>query len=345
MTHEVMAHLVAGTMLVSMIIYVLTGGADYGGGIWDLFATGERKEKQRDVLGKAIAPIWEANHVWLIIVVVLLFVGFPKPFAAISTALHIPITLMLIGLVLRGSAFAFRSYSAGDDALERRASRVFAVSSVATPVMLGVVAGAVASSEMRINPETGLVVTDFVSAWLAPFPFAIGALTVSICGFLAAVYMTVEVDEDALREDFRVRALISGGLVGVTAFAAALLAKTSAPEIWATIVDSRLGLAFQLVTALAAVGALAALFKRRFELARLLAGAQVTLILVGWGLAQYPFIVYPDLQIVESAAAASVLWPVLVALGLGMIVLIPSFWYLYAVFKGKPDAPGGIDEH
>ena len=264
MTHELMAHLVAGTMLISLIIYLLTGGADYGSGIWDLFAAGERKEEQREVLAEAIAPIWEANHVWLIVVVVLLFVGFPKPFAAISTALHIPITLMLIGLVLRGSAFAFRSYSAGDDQLQQRAGRVFAVSSVATPVMLGVVAGAVASSEIRINPESGRVVTDFVSAWLQPFPFAIGGLTLAICAFLAAVYMTVEVQDEGLREDFRVRALVSGAFVGVMAFAAAFLSRSSAPEIWNTIVGSTLGAAFQVVTGLAAVGALVALYQRRF---------------------------------------------------------------------------------
>jgi cytochrome d ubiquinol oxidase subunit II len=337
MSHEVMAHLVAATMLLSMIVYLLTGGADYGGGIWDLFATGERKDQQREALTEAIAPIWEANHVWLIVVVVLLFVGFPKPFAVISTALHIPITLMLIGLVLRGSAFAFRSYSAGADRIQKNSGRVFAISSVATPVMLGVVAGAVASSEIRINPETGRVVTDFVSAWLAPFPFVIGGFTLGICAYLAAVYMTVEVNDEGLREDFRLRALISGLFVGVMAFLAAFLSKSSAPEIWNTIVDSNAAIVFQSVTAVAALGALIALYRWSFRLARLLAGAQVAMILVGWALAQYPYIVYPDLEIVETAASASVLGPVLVALALGMVILVPSFWYLYAVFKGQPD--------
>ena len=137
--------LLAGVLVAALVLYVLTGGADFGGGVWELLAFGERKAEQRKVLSAAIAPIWEANHVWLILAVVVLFAGFPQAFAAVSTALHIPIALLLIGVVLRGAAFVFRSYDTGPGHAERSRfwSRVFAVSSTVTPVMIGVCAAAV----------------------------------------------------------------------------------------------------------------------------------------------------------------------------------------------------------
>ena len=142
---------IACVMLISLIIYMLTGGADFGGGIWDLFATGRRAKAQRSLIAHAIAPIWEANHVWLIVIVVLLFVAFPVAFAAISTALHVPLTLMLIGIVLRGTAFVFRTYDIQSDTIHRRWSRLFAIASAITPVMLGITLGAVASGAIHVD--------------------------------------------------------------------------------------------------------------------------------------------------------------------------------------------------
>ncbi len=323
--------LVAAAILVAMIAYVASGGADFGSGIWDLLATGPRADRQRRALWRAIAPIWEANHVWLIVALVLLFVAFPAAFSAILTALHIPVTIMLVGIVLRGSSFAFRSYSAGDDALERRSAIVFAVSSTATPFMLGITAGAIASGQLAIGPD-GRVETDFVSAWLAPFPVALGALTLTLCAFLAAVYMTVEADDPVLREDFRRRALASGVAVGIAAFASLGLARTGAPRLWEGLVTSSWGVPFQIATALVAIAALGALWMRRFRTARLAAIAQTTLVVSGWGAAQYPFILAPDLTIEAASAEASVLRPLLVALAAGGTALVPAFWYLYRVF-------------
>lgn len=198
---------VAAVTLASLTIYVLGGGADFGGGVWDLFARGPRARQQRDTIADAIGPIWEANHVWLILVVVLLFFAFPMAFAAIATALHVPLTLMLIGIVLRGSAFTFRTYDDRSDRAQRRWGRTFAMASVVTPVMLGVCVGAIASGEIRVEPESGRVATDFISAWLRPFPFAIGFFTLALFAFLAAVYLTLETRDPELRDDFRRRAL------------------------------------------------------------------------------------------------------------------------------------------
>jgi cytochrome bd-type quinol oxidase subunit 2 len=156
----------AGVILVSLTIYALGAGADFGGGVWDLFATGARRGAQRHTIARAMGPIWEANHVWLILAVVLLFAGFPVAFAALGTALHIPLSLLLIGIVLRGSAFTFRTYDDPARTAQRRWGRLFAIASLVPPVMLGVCVGAVASGSMRVRD--GRVVTDFVSQWLAP---------------------------------------------------------------------------------------------------------------------------------------------------------------------------------
>ncbi len=330
--------IVACVIVVAMIAYILTGGADFGGGILELFARGPRADRQREALHRAIAPIWEANHVWLIVAIVLVFVAFPRAFAALMTALHLPMTLMLFGIVLRGSAFAFRSYSAGDDAIEAGSAKVFSVASTATPVMLGVVAGAVAAGGVRMGAD-GLVETDFVSAWLAPFPFAIGLFTLAICAFLAAVYMTVETDGE-LAEDFRRRALASAVAVGATALVSILLARQGAPIIWEGLTSRSWSIPFHVVTGVFAVGTIAAVWRRRFRLARALAIVQTALIVGGWALAQYPHVVYPDLTIAATAASDAVLFPVVIALAAGFVVLIPSFYYLYSVFKGSPtEAP------
>jgi len=322
----------AGVLMVSLNLYALGAGADFGGGVWDMLASGPRQRAQRDTIVHAIGPIWEANHVWLILVIVVLFVAFPVAFAAIGTALHIPLTVMLIGIVLRGSAFAFRSYGGEDDAMQRRWGRTFAMASVVTPVMLGVCAGAVASGAIRVRD--GRVLTDFVSAWRAPFPFAIGLFTLALFAFLAAVYLTLETDDPDLRSDFRRRALLAAVAVGAMALVSFLLAGTGAPSIRRGLARQWWSLPFQMVTGLVAVGAIAALWARRFPLARGLAMTQVTLILWGWGLAQFPFLIEPDLTFESAAAPGSVLRPLLAALAAGVVVLGPALAYLFRVFKG-----------
>jgi cytochrome d ubiquinol oxidase subunit II len=325
---------VAGVLLLTMIAYVASGGADFGSGIWELFARGPRAADQVRALRAAIAPIWEANHVWLILVVVLLFVCFPTAFAAIMLALHIPITVMLVGVVLRGAAFVFQSYSAGDHAVERHSVRLFRIGSTVTPLMLGIVAGAVAAGEIRVDTATGAVTTDFVSQWLAPFPFMVGLMTLGLCAFLAAVYMTLETT-GALQADFRRRALTAGLIVGVIALPTALVAQRDAPVIGVPLLTSAWSLPFHAGTGVVAVAALAALITRRFQWARVLAVAQTALFFIGWGLAQYPYVLAPDLGIVATAAPRIVLVTTLTVLGVGTVLLVPALVWLFRVFKAR----------
>ncbi len=325
--------MLAGVLMAALVIYALGAGADFGGGVWDLLARGPRAKTQRELVERAIGPIWEANHVWLILVIVLLFVAFPPAFAALGTALHIPLALMLIGIVLRGSAFAFRSYGGAGDREASRWGRVFAVASLVTPVTLGLSVGAVASGRMRITNER--VITDFFSEWLAAFPFALGAFTLSLFAFLAASYLTLETADPALQDDFRLRALLSGALTGVLAFACLGLAREGAPLVFEGLTGRVWSWPFQITTGLTAVGALVALALRRFVWSRRLAIAQTALILLGWGLAQFPYLIPPDLTFAQAAAPPQVLRPMLIVLVLGMLVLVPSLVYLFRVFKGR----------
>jgi len=325
--------ILAGIMLVSLTFYALMGGADYGGGVWDLLAWGPRAKKQRELIAEAIGPIWEANHVWLILVIVVLFTAFPPAFSAIATALHIPLTLMLIGIVLRGSAFAFRTYDAQKkDSVQRRWGRVFAVASLVTPLLLGVTVGAIASG--RISIQGRYVVTDFVRPWLAPFPLAVGVFALVLFAFLAAVYLTLETDDPELREDFRRRALVSAAAVGVLALGVFVLSRTGAPLIRRGLSASWWTWPLQISTGALAVGAILALWTRRFHAARICAAGQVTLILWGWGLAQFPYLVVPHITIFNAAAPPATLRLLLAALGIGALLLFPSFYYLFRVFKG-----------
>jgi cytochrome d ubiquinol oxidase subunit II len=329
------AVVIAGIMVVALNAYVLLGGADFGGGVWDLLARGPRKAAQRDLVEHAIGPVWEANHVWLILVIVLLFTCFPAAFARLAVALNLPLTGVLLGIVLRGSAFAFRGYGGDRDVVQRRWGRVFAVASLLTPILLGVAVGAIASGQLG---EGGSgkgegYFADYVATWLTPFTVLVGLFTLACFAFLAAVYLTLEAPAGPLREDFRARALGGGVAVFVTAGLALLLAQTGAPRVRAGLMQTPWALPFQLVTGLAAVTALAALWTRRYALARVAAAAQVSLIVWGWAWSQFPYVVPPDLAIATAAAPVATLRLVLVALVLGALVLFPSLFYLFRVFK------------
>jgi cytochrome bd ubiquinol oxidase subunit II len=340
-------NVLAGSMLLALNAYVLLGGADYGGGVWDLLAGGARRERQRVLIADAIGPIWEANHVWLILVVVLLFTCFPPAFAAISTELHVPLTLMLVGVVLRGSAFTFRTYDSQRDAVQRRWGLVFSLSSIYTPALLGICAGALASGAVGAAsalPAPGFT-ERFIDPWVNPFVIGVGLFTLVLFAFLAAVYLTVEAEgEPALQEDFRRRALGAG--VAVFACAAATLAMSAqhAPLLLETLTRSASALPLQLATAAAAITALAALATRRFRLARLAAGAQVSCIVWGFGFATYPYVVPPSMTIAAAAAPPITLRLTLIALAAGVVVLVPSLVYLFRVFKSRPLAFEGLEE-
>ena len=336
----ILAWAIALIIVVALVAYVLLGGADFGGGVWDLLASGPRRARQRALVQHAIGPIWEANHVWLILVVVLLFVCFPGAFARLATVLHIPLTLMLIGIVLRGSAFTFRAYDVAGDTSQKRWGRVFSIASLLTPVLLGVCVGAIASGRVgAVRLDGSMSFGDvYVAPWLTPFTVAVGLLTVVAFAFLAATYLTIEAEDEALREDFRRRALSSAVLLFVAAFGTLLLAPAHAPRVAAALLRGPAAVVLHVFTGAAALAAIGALWTRRFAVARLAAGAQMTGIVSGWALAGWPYLVPESHAVVGSAAPAPVLRAVLIALGVGAVVLVPSLAYLFRVFKGADAA-------
>ena len=323
--------IIAGVMVASLVLYALLGGADYGGGVWDLFAFGRRAREQRALIAHAIGPVWEANHVWLILVIVILFTAFPPAFAVIATALHIPITLLLIGIVLRGTAFTFRTYDVQRDDVQRRWSLVFSIASIITPILLGTTLGAIASGNIRV--ENGIVTSGFVDSWFAPFPLAVGFFALALFAFLAAVYLTVEASERALQEDFRLRSLLSGAVVGLLALTVFVLAGTGAPTVRAGISRTSWALTLHILTAIFATGAFYTLWTRRYLAARVCAAAQVTLILLGWAFAQFPYLIEPNISITSAAAPRITLQLLLGALVAGAVLLFPSYYYLFRIFK------------
>jgi NADH dehydrogenase len=323
---------VAAVLLISLTIYVLTGGADYGGGVWDLLATGPRKLQQRQLIARAIGPIWEADHVWLILIVVILFTGFPAAFAAIMTALNVPITLMLVGIVLRGSAFSFRSYGSGDSHARREWGRIFAIASLITPALLGITIGAIASGRVPKSPHQ---LSDFVMPWLTPFCLSVGAFAVVMFAYLSATYAAYEAEDPELRDDFRLRAIAGGIGAGVMAVVVLLLSIDGAPRIWQGLTERVWMWPLFWITAVLALTALYGLWTRRYQFARFLAAGEVTLILWGWAFAQFPYLVVPDLTLYEAAAPRITMELLSLALIAGSLLLLPSYKYLLDVFKSQ----------
>lgn len=323
---------ILGIVWVGLTLYVLLGGADFGGGVWDLFASGERTQQQRDLISAAIGPVWEANHVWLIFVLTGLLSAFPVVFADLSIALYLPFSLALIGIVLRGSAFAFRSHGQPDSAWQRSWTRVFGIASLVTPFVLGAAAASIASGRIRV--VDGEVRAGLVSSWTSVLSLFGGLFAVTICAYLAATYLTVEAvqrGEEDLERDFRGRALVAGVVAGGLAAIGLVLVRSEAPILWEGMRDA--GLLFALASAVAGVGSLVAVWSRRYRLARVGAIVAVASVLFGWGVAQWPYLIVPDVTVTDAAAPDATLRVVIIGFALGGAVLAPSLFLLFRIFK------------
>jgi cytochrome d ubiquinol oxidase subunit II len=318
--------------LAGVIAYALLAGADFGGGVWDLFASGPRKKEQRLAIQKAMGPVWEANHVWLIFVLVVLFTCFPAGYAALAIVLFVPFHLALLGIMLRGASFVFRSYQSRQKDAAARTSAwgiAFGVASIVSPIFLGIAFGVV--TEGRIRIENGNVQLAGQSLWLSPYCLTNGLLALSACAYLAAVYLINETDGE-LREDFRQRAIWGGTATAVLAFAVLLLAFVEARWFFDRL-SSFLTLPVIIAGLACFAGSAWSVFNRRFAVSRAFAASEVGLLILGWGLAQYPYLVYPDLAFDSIAAPVSTLRFIVWSLPFGGMLIIPSLWILFRVFK------------
>jgi cytochrome d ubiquinol oxidase subunit II len=315
--------------------YALFGGADFGAGFWDLIGSrGEDGTAQRGLIDDVIGPVWEANHVWLIFAIVVVWTAFPPVFAAVASTLYIPLTLAAFGIILRGSGFAFRKATHGQRG-EGLFGRIFGVSSVLTPFFLGTIAGAVASG--RVPP--GNAAGDVVGSWLNPASLLGGILAVGLCAYLAAVYLTADArrrGQEAIAEAFRRRALASGIVVGVVALLGIVILSFDAPRL-AGGLGGR-GLPLVIASALGGLTSLVLLWTRRFTLARGAAALAVGSVLWGWAVAQYPELLVGHLNVTDAAASETTLVVLLTCLLVGAVLVIPSLLLLYYLFQHSSDA-------
>ena len=316
---------VAAALFLGVGAYAVFGGADFGSGFFDLTAGGDTSGSElRTLIDHSIGPVWEANHVWLIYVLVMWWTGFPGTFAAAMTTLIVPMFLALLGIVLRGAAFAFRKYSA-TLGQARLFGIVFAGSSLITPFFLGAVAGAIASG--RVPADGG---GDVWSSWLNPTSLFGGAIAVGTCCFLAGVFLTADASRAghaALAEQLRRRTLGLGVVTGLVVFAALVPIERDAP----TLAEGLEGRAAPLIIASGLTGAatLVLLFRRRYGIARLTAVAAVSTVALGWGVAQYPWMLVDQVTIEQAAGAPATLTGLLIVVALAGVIVLPALAYLY----------------
>ncbi len=328
--------LAAGVVLVGLIAYAMFGGADFGGGVWTALASGPRARQQRDAIFRAMGPVWETNHVWLILIVVTLFTAFPSAFADLFTALFVPLVIILVGIAFRGAAFAFRHYGEITSLRLPATGAVFAIASVITPLAMGLALGAVAGGHIELRD--GEVVSGLYKPWLHPFSLACGAIAVAMCAFLTASYMTTRT-EGALQEDFRNRALTSSLALGAITALALPIAWWDAPDFWDRV-QRPLPIVVMSLAVVIGVCSLAVLWRRIYALAPPVAAGTVAMVLAAWGAVQYPYLLLPDVKIEDAAAGHETLLFFLVALPIGAVILIPSLALLYITF-GEPT--GGVE--
>jgi cytochrome d ubiquinol oxidase subunit II len=325
-----------GFVLLGITAYAVFGSADFGAGFWDLTAGGAgRGARLRGMVQRSMSPVWEANHVWLIFVLVILWTAFPTVFGSIFSTLSIPLFFAAVGIIFRGTAFALRGQAATINEA-RVLGAVFALSSVLIPFFLGATIGGVASGRVPVGNAAG----DLVSSWLNPTSALIGVVGVLSGAYLAAVYMAGDSERAGLPDlvrAFRARALGMGVATGAVALAGLLVLRSDARDLYDGLTSGG-GLAMVLVSGAAGVATLALVYRERYGLARFSAAGAVAAIVVGWVLAQSPYVLPPALTLEDAAASDATLSAVVIGVAAGMVILVPSLWWLYRlVLQGRLD--------
>lgn len=334
-----LADAIAGIILLGISAYAVFGGADFGGGIWDLLAgDADRGRRPRAAIERAIGPVWEANHVWLIFVLVYLWTAFPEPFVAIATSLWIPLILAAFGIIFRGSGFAFRKW-ANTVRRQRRYGAMFAGASAMTPFFLGAVVGSVASGRVPLGNASG----DPWRSWINPTSMLGGVMAVVVCAYLAAVLLTREAtldDDSEMAEYFRRRGILSGVVAGVVAAIGIFVLAADAPSLFDGLTSR--GIALIVLSAAGGLASLWLLYARRFVAARPAAAVATVAVLWGWGAGQYPWVLEDTASIEEYAASGPVLWALIVAFLVAGALVVPSLVWLYRLTQSRVLVEGDI---
>jgi cytochrome bd ubiquinol oxidase subunit II len=335
-------------VLLGLTAYAVLGGADFGAGLWQLLSAGRRGRALREHAHRSMGPVWEANHVWLIFVLVIFWTAYPVAFGSIASTLAVPLFIAAVGIILRGTAYALRSAARSD----REAIRIdlaFAMSSILTPFALGTMVGAIASERVPVGNATGAL----WGSWLNPTALFIGALAVAAGAYMAAVFLAADarrIGREDLAQAFRLRALTAGSVTGALAVTGLIVMRADAPGLFAGLTTGP-GIAALAASAGAGLATLALLWRSAFEPARFAAAAAVGAIVAGWALAQQPMLL-PDLTVQEAAAGRATLVAILVGVLAGSLILVPSLALLFRMVLGgafdprsRHDAEAGQPRH
>jgi cytochrome bd ubiquinol oxidase subunit II len=319
------ADVAAAILWTGATLYAVFGGADFGGGLWDLIAgDAEKGERPRARIQRSLTPVWEANHVWLIFILVVLWTAFPEAFGAIMSTLYVPIALAAVGIVLRGAGFAFRK-SIQRLEYRRAMGAAFALSSVLTPFFMGAVVGAIAAGNVPAGGDG-----DPFSSWIDPLPLLTGTLFVATGAYLAAIFLVADshrAGDKEMEGYFASRALAAGLLAGLLALAGIVALHADARYAYDRLLVE--GLPLVIVSVLCGFGVLSLLLLRARRGLRPLAAGAVVAVIWGWGVAQFPYLLPTSLKISQSAAPGPTLDAVLIVFVIAAVVVLPSLGLLY----------------
>jgi cytochrome bd ubiquinol oxidase subunit II len=332
---------VAVVLLLAVVAYAIFGGADFGAGFWDLIAGGpEQGDHPRDTIEQSIGPVWEANHVWLIFIFVILWTSFPEAYASVTLTLFVPLTIAALGIVLRGASFAFRKA-----VVRLRYRRIFgaafAASSVLVPYCMGAVAGGIASGRVPAGGQAG----DPVHSWINPTSIVAGVLAVAAVAYLAAVYLVWDARrllDSEMADYFRRRAIVAAGVVGVIGFVGIFILRADARYLFDGLASRALPLV--ILGVLCGVAALVLLIRQAARGARLLAILAVASIILGWGVAQWPYILPTSLTFSAAAAPTGTLGAVIAVVVLAALIVVPGFVLLFALHEKGLLPEEGVDD-
>ena len=330
MTPETIVLLILGAALT---VYVVLGGADFGAGVWEFNTALRLCERERNLLYKAIGPVWETNHVWLIFVIVLLFGAFPKGFAAINQALFVPLSLGLVGIVFRGAAYAFRSPLKAEPDRQRPWIILFAAASVFAPLFLGAAVGAAASGQLSFDQQGQFVGNPF-SEWIHPFSIFVGAFTVGICAYSSATYMILEAYREGMADlvlVWRRRALVTGCGMGLLAAGGLVFVWQTNDLLWSGFLHRAWPIV--VLSAASGVGSLWSIYRFRHLPSVLLTSLTSATVVIAWLVAQYPYLLPPAWKLLDVASPPNVLWLIIGTSLVGMLFLLPAIGLLFKIFK------------
>jgi cytochrome d ubiquinol oxidase subunit II len=332
---------IAVVLLLAVVAYAVFGGADFGAGFWDLIAGGpERGEHPRETIEHSIGPVWEANHVWLIFIFVVLWTSFPEAYASITLTLFVPLAIAALGIVLRGASFAYRK-AVVTLRYRRIFGAAFAASSVLVPYCMGAIAGGIASGRVPAGGQAG----DPVHSWINPTSILGGILAVAAVAYLAAVYLVWDarrLEDMEMVEYFRRRAIIAASIVAVIGIVGTFVLRADAPYLFHGLASRALPLV--ILSVVCGVAALVLLIRKAARGARALAIVAVASVIIGWGDAQWPYILPELLTFSAAAAPAGTLTAVLVVVVLALLIVVPGFVLLFTLDQRGLLPEEGLDD-